>query len=193
MAQSKINRPDQNNGNEREQKETEEKKSQVRIEAPQPKKYERIRETEIPQEVIKLFNDHGWNLRFIRFEDAGTGRIDNKYLAKRMKQDGYEFVKVEELPDWYLSFFEEREIRGRNDALVSGDVVLMKNPLQTRDERREAQKRQTQEELNAVDVNVLRKNRGFIDTGSKSSVTHKEPRFQEQDYNSPFLAEVETN
>lgn len=136
--------------------------------------YERIKETDIPVEVIKEFHDNGWHLRFIRF--MIDGRPDYRYLARREKE-GFELVSLNEIPDWYKDAFSLEDDRHRKGMLVSGDVVLMKLPLEVLESRRQYFANETDAIVKAVDVNVL-KGKGFLDLGSKSQVNYKEPSFQ---------------
>jgi len=131
--------------------------------------------------VIDAFTKHDTNIRFVRFEGEG-GRVDNQNLARRIKQDGYDFVTKDDLKalglEWYISFFEDRELKGRAETLTSGDVVLMKNHVDTKKQRQQDIYDRTQKEIDAVNLmgNVAKK-KGFVDTGSKSSVSYKEPSF----------------
>lgn len=136
--------------------------------------YERIRETDIPQEVLQSFLAEGYSLRFVRH--AIDGRPDYRYLARR-EQEGFEFVSQKEIPEWYLDVFRVEDDRHRKGMLVSGDVVLMKVPLEVVEDRRAFYARETNNLVNAVDINVM-KNKGFVDLGTKSRVNYKEPGFQ---------------
>lgn len=152
--------------------------------APRDVKYEKIRETEVPDQIRQMFQDAGWNIRFVRFQL--DNQFQNSYISKRMKEDKYDFVKPKELPEWYLSFFEEREMKGREDALTQGDVVLMKNPMDVKQQRQSFIQDKTRQQQQAVDANTLTKKKGayseyssFVDHGSRSSVSQREPRFQD--------------
>ena len=164
---------------ERQNRENEEKQNSKRpvLERAKPQKYERISSTDIPDEVREAFAKLDYNLRGILFEV--DGRIHNRGLAKRMKNEGYTFVTREELEylgvGWYADFFEDRTVKGRGDALVIGDVALMKNPIETKQGRIKSIQQQTQRELEGVSHHI--KKGTLIDTGSKSEVSYKEPNF----------------
>jgi hypothetical protein len=142
--------------------------------------YERIRETEIPVDLIEAFKKDNWGLRFVRFSVAGEP--DLRHLARR-EREGYEFVTEKELQqygfDWYLDGFRIEETRSRNGLLVSGDVVLMKADLGLLESRAQALAAENQARYEAADVFTMIKKHGFRDLGSKSKVTHSEPGFQD--------------
>ncbi len=136
--------------------------------------YERQTETKIPDEVIAKFAADGWSLA-LKLYRLGN-EVQNSRVATKLKE-GWEFVTSDELSDDYAAFFEQEKYRGRSEALVVKDLVLMKASLELVASRREYYDNLARQELNAVDVNVLEK-KGFKNLGSKSTVTMAEPKFR---------------
>lgn len=137
--------------------------------------YQEYRETDIPDEIVEMFKKDGWHLRFLRY--YSEGKPDYRYLSKR-EREGFEFVQLDELPDWYKSAFILEDDRHRKGLLVSGDVVLAKAPLELIEDRRRHINEKTDSYVNAVDINVLKK-RDFVDLGSKTKINNKQPNFSE--------------
>lgn len=144
------------------------------------KTWERIRETEIPSDLVETFNKDGWHLRFIRFSVAGEP--DLRYLSRR-EREGYEYVTQDEIVkygfDWYMDSFRLESTRTRSGLLVSGDTVLMKADLDLVKSRKRVLEAENKARYDAADVFTIIKKHGFRDLGSKSRVTHSEPGFQD--------------
>jgi hypothetical protein len=136
-------------------------------------KYEEVRETEVPREVQEKFLKEGWSLRFIRYYI--NGEPDYRYLNRR-EREGFEFVQLDELPEWYRDAFTVEDDRKRTGLLLSGDVVLAKAPVELIEDRRRYINNKTTAIVNAVDVNVLQR-KGFVDLGSRSTINNREPEF----------------
>lgn len=147
------------------------------VEARKPRKkvYERLPESELPEELVKVFKKQGYDLKLIRW--SLLGEEDYKYLTQREKE-GYEFVSESELPDWYKNTVRLIDTKGRAGMVILGDLCLMKIDSDLRQSRVDFYKDETSRQLAAVDVHVLEK-KGFRNLGTKSKVMLKEPSFQE--------------
>lgn len=145
-------------------------------ERPQRKKtYERVRESQIPQDVQAKFNKEGYDLKFVRWSIAGEE--DYRYLARR-EREGYEFVTKDELPANYLAALRVQDTKNRRGLVTLGDLVLMKVDQDLRNDRRRYFQGETDNEVASVDIHVLEK-KGYSTRGSKSKVIMKEPTFQQ--------------
>lgn len=146
-------------------------------EKPKRKKvYERQLETDIPQYVRDLFFKDDYALTFIRW--SLEGEEDYRYLSAR-ENEGFEFVKASELPEEYLRSLRVMDARARKGMVISGDCVLMKVDVDLQRSRQEYYEDLTKQQQDAVDINVISKRKGFINTGSKRTVSHREPTFQD--------------
>lgn len=142
------------------------------------KVYERVSETEIPDDVKESFLKDDYELRWVRW--AIGGDEDYRYLARREKE-GYEFVTQDELPKSFLAGLRLQDTRVRKGLVTSGDLCLMKVDSDLRKSRIDYYSKATDAEVKAADVYTLVKNGkgAFRDLGSKSSTdVAKEPRFQ---------------
>lgn len=83
-------------------------------------------ELDIPQEVIEMFANENMHLRWIRYSTAGQD--DSRNISKR-RREGYEFVQKQELPEKYRDMFDATKIRGNNQIVCIGDLVLAKIPV----------------------------------------------------------------
>lgn len=142
------------------------------------KVYERVREAQIPDDVVEYFKKDNYDLKFIRWCINGTE--DYRYLSRRVNE-GYEFVTKDELPPGYLQFLRVRDTGSVNGLVTNGgDLCLMKIDADLRKSRQEFYEQRTQDELAAVDLNVTMGRKGYITRGTKSRVTTgKEPTFQD--------------
>ena len=143
---------------------------------PRKKVYERIREGVIPDYVNEHFEAQGYALKPVRWTLQGVEEY--RYMAHR-ENEGYEFVTADELPKEYLSSVKLEDVRGRKGLVTMGDLCLMKIDLDLRQSRIEAFQDDAAKELNAVDINTLRRKHGFKNLGTKSKVMLKAPDFQD--------------
>ena len=143
---------------------------------PRKKVYERIREGSIPDYLIDLFEKDGYALKLIRW--SLQGNEDYRYLAKR-ENEGYEFVTVDELPAQYINSVRVQDVRSRKGLVTLGDLCLMKIDLDLQQSRIEAFQDDAAKELNAVDINTLKRKHGFVNNGTKTKVMVKAPTFQD--------------
>ena len=88
-------------------------------------------EYEIPEEVRNKFEAEGYHLRFIRvlIED----KDDYKNVARR-RREGYEFVKISELPEYFQGLFETKNFGSAaqkySGIVMVGDLALAKLPIE---------------------------------------------------------------
>jgi hypothetical protein len=141
---------------------------------PRKKVYTRVREGVIPDYVIEHFAEQGYALKPVRWTLQGIEEY--RYLAGR-ENEGYEFVTADELPEQYLSSIRLEDVRGRKGLVTMGDLCLMKIDIDLQQSRIEAFQDDAAKELNAVDINTLRKKHGFKNLGTKSKVMLKAPDF----------------
>lgn len=138
--------------------------------------YERVAETKIPKEVEQAFAKEGWDLKWVRFKMRGEE--DYRNLAIRF-QEGYEFVQPEELPQSYRNTLQIRDACNRKNLVTSGDCCLMRIDQELREDRRQTYMNITDQNVDAVDMNVISKKKGFKNLGSKSQVMTREPTFRD--------------
>ncbi len=143
---------------------------------PRKKVYERVREGAIPDYVRTHFLKQGYALKPIRW--SLQGNEDYRYLAHR-ENEGYEFVTADELPEQYLASIREIDVKSRKGLVTMGDLCLMKIDLELQQSRREAFQEDTARELDAVDINTLKRKHGFKNLGTRSKVMIKAPEFQD--------------
>ena len=155
-------------------KESKEVETSSRSRSARKTNYERVSETQIPDEVIAHFEAEDWVLGFKRWRL--DGKQQDAHIASKLRE-GWEFVTMDELPDWYQSFFDTESYKSRDECVVVKDMVLMKADKAMIEDRRQYYRQLAKNELNAVDIHVLQK-KGFKDLGTKSSVTMSEPRFK---------------
>lgn len=138
------------------------------------KVYERIRETEIPENVISHFAKEEYELRWVRW--LVNGVEDYKNLSHREKE-GYEFVTADELPKSYLSSIKVTDSINRPGLVTYGDLCLMKVDKDLRKSRQKYFDGEADSQIDSVNIHVLEK-KGFINQGTKTKVSLKEPSFQ---------------
>lgn len=139
------------------------------------KVYERVVESDLPEDLVKLFKKDNYDLKLIRW--SLHGEEDYRYLTQREKE-GYEFVTASELPDWFIGSVRLMDTKGRQGMVILGDLCLMKIDSDLRQSRTDAYQEDTDRQVEAVDMNVMEK-KGFRNLGTKSKVMLKEPSFQE--------------
>lgn len=140
------------------------------------KVYKPIQQTDIPDYVKEKFDKEGYVLRFVRW--AIRGEPDYRYLNIR-EQEGFEFVSPDELPESYLNSMRIVAKGKSANGLVTngGDLCLMKADKELMESREEYFSNITENNIKAVDVNVTLGRKGFVTRGTKSSVTMREPSF----------------
>lgn len=142
---------------------------------PRKKVYERAQETDLPADLVKLFEKQDYELRLKRWSLFGDE--DYRYM-KQCEDEGYEFVSVSELPEWYLTGVRIMDTKGRKGLVIIGDLCLMKIDADLNRSRNEYYQKKSAAQIDAVSVYNLTK-KGFKDLGTKSQKMMKEPTFQE--------------
>ncbi len=141
------------------------------------KVYERPSATSIPKSVEEAFAKDGYALRLVRW--SLKGEPDYRYLNRR-EQEGYEFVKLSELPKDYAGQVRIRDTQTTKGLVTNGgDLCLMKIDVELRQSRVDYYDQQARNEQDSVDIHVLEKRGKLLNTGSKSQVMLREPSFQD--------------
>lgn len=92
----------------------------------------------------------GYAHRWIRME--ANGQDDRKNLSARLRE-GFELVRAEEYPDWELPSIND----GKHAGVIGvGGLVLARIPLEIAQQRNSYYRRQTSEQLAAVDNDLMR-------------------------------------
>lgn len=92
----------------------------------------------------------GFAHRWIRMEV--NGQDDRKNLSARLRE-GFELVRAEEYPDWELPSIND----GKHAGVIGvGGLVLARIPLELAAQRNAYYRRQTNEQLAAVDNDLMR-------------------------------------
>lgn len=152
------------------------RKVEQKVRPARKKVYEQVVATEIPYDIIKTFAEDDYELRWVRYSLGGEEDLKN--LSKR-EREGYEFVTADELPESFLYAIKVYDGKNRQGLITSGDLCLMKIDVDLRKSRSDHFKNRTDRETSAADVWNMTRKKGFIDAGSKSSVSvGKEPTFQ---------------
>lgn len=141
------------------------------------KTYERVRRTQIPEELQDHFRKTGYEVRPIRYMVTGVEELS--YLATR-ENEGYEFVTVQELPEWFLKSIRQVDTKTRQGLVTIGDTCLMKIDIDLRNSRRDFFADVTRQENDAVDEFTSGKKAGFRNIGSKKqTIVNREPTYRD--------------
>lgn len=92
----------------------------------------------------------GYAHRWIRVE--ANGFDDRKNLSARLRE-GFELVRAEEYPDWDLPSIQDGKHAG---VIAVGGLVLARIPHEIVQQRRAYYRGQTNDQLSAVDNDLLR-------------------------------------
>jgi hypothetical protein len=103
----------------------------------------------------------GYAHRWIRAEARGFD--DTKNISARMRE-GYELVRRDEYPDFEAPTIDSGKYEG---VFGVGGLLLARIPLETVDERNEYYRSQSQDQMDAVDQDMLRENSHSTMTISK--------------------------
>jgi hypothetical protein len=118
----------------------------------------------------------GYGYRWIRAEVNGFNDKQNVYSSLR---EGYELVRLEELPEEYRAMLPTVE-DGKHAGVVSvGGLLLAKIPNETAEERNAYFRQRARDQMTAVDNEMLRENAHStmrIETPERSSRTTFGPR-----------------
>ena len=118
----------------------------------------------------------GYGYRWIRAEVNGFSDKQNVYSSMR---EGYELVRLEELPEEYQAMLPTIE-EGKHAGVVSvGGLLLAKIPNETAEERNAYFRQRARDQMMAVDNEMMRENAHStmrIETPERSSRTTFGPR-----------------
>ena len=103
----------------------------------------------------------GYAHRWIRAEARGFD--DTKNISARMRE-GYELVRRDEYPDFEAPTIDSGKYEG---VFGVGGLLLARIPLETVQERSEYYRNQSQDQMDAVDQDMLRENSHSTMTISK--------------------------
>jgi hypothetical protein len=119
----------------------------------------------------------GFSYRWIRAEV--NGNLDNQNVYSKLRE-GYELVRPENIPEEYRATLPTMD-DGKHAGVISvGGLLLAKIPTETVEERNAYYRRRAQEQLMAVDNELLRENAHSsmrIQTPERSSrTTFRQPQ-----------------
>ena len=94
----------------------------------------------------------GYKHRWIRAEVRGFD--DRKNISARLRE-GYELVRQDEYPDFEVPIIDSGKYAG---VFGVGGLVLARIPIETVEERSKYFEQRTQDQMNAVDHDMMREN-----------------------------------
>jgi len=97
----------------------------------------------------------GYEYRWIRSEVNGFQDKQNVYSKLR---EGYELVRLEEVPEEYQGLLPTMDDGKHVGVIAVGGLLLAKIPKETIQERNEYFRRKAQDQLHAVDNEMMREN-----------------------------------
>ena len=97
----------------------------------------------------------GYGYRWIRAEVNGFVDKQNVYSSMR---EGYELVRIEELPEEYQGMMPTIEDGKHAGVVTTGGLLLAKMPNETAEERNAHYRGKAREQLSAVDNELMREN-----------------------------------
>ena len=139
--------------------------------------FEEPRLLDIPEEVVNRFANEGMSLGWLRL--TVKGKEDVSHIGRKM-QEGWEFVKKEEVPEMEHSSVVRDEGR-YTGAICRGDVALGKIPTGRIEARKAYYKDKTDSLMEAVNSQLMKNNnsRMPISNSSKSqTIRGRTPKFQ---------------
>tara|TARA_R100001510_G_C7633774_1_gene192285 strand:- start:81 stop:575 length:495 start_codon:yes stop_codon:yes gene_type:complete len=132
---------------------------------------------EIPETIVDRFNDAGMTLGWMRL--SVRGKDDVSHIGRKM-QEGWEFVKKEEVPEMEQSSVVRDEGR-YSGAVCRGDVALGKIPTGRIEARKAYYKNKSDSLMDAVNSQLMKNNnsRMPISNSSKTqTIRGRTPKFQ---------------
>jgi len=118
----------------------------------------------------------GYGYRWIRAEVNGFVDKQNVYSSIR---EGYELVRIEELPEDYQGMLPTIEDGKHAGVISTGGLLLAKIPKETAEERNAYFRQKARDQLSAVDNEMMRENAHStmrIENPERSSRTTFGPR-----------------
>ena len=139
--------------------------------------FEEPRLLDIPEEVVNRFANEGMSLGWLRL--TVKGKEDVSHIGRKM-QEGWEFVKKEEVPELEHSSVVRDEGR-YTGAICRGDVALGKIPTGRIEARKTYYKQKSDSLMQAVNSQLM--NTGdsrmpISNTSKTQTIRGKTPKFQ---------------
>jgi len=127
----------------------------------------RVRSWQRPETLPSPDEQPGWKFHWVRVSTLGD--VDAMNVASKMRE-GWEPVKAEDHPEITMVSVENERFK---DNVVIGGLMLCKAPDELVAERNEYYNKQTQQQIQSVDNNLMRENdpRMPIFNDRKSSVS----------------------
>ena len=139
--------------------------------------FEEPRLLDIPEEVVNRFANEGMSLGWLRL--TVKGKEDVSHIGRKM-QEGWEFVKKEEVPEMEHSSVVRDEGR-YTGAICRGDVALGKIPTGRIEARKAYYKDKTDSLMQAVNSQLMKTGDSRMpisNTSKTQTIRGKTPKFQ---------------
>ena len=132
---------------------------------------------EIPETIVDRFNDAGMTLGWMRL--SVRGKDDVSHIGRKM-QEGWEFVKKEEVPEMEQSSVVRDEGR-YSGAVCRGDVALGKIPTGRIEARKAYYKNKSDSLMDAVNSQLMKNNNSRMPISNSrktQTIRGRTPKFQ---------------
>ena len=132
---------------------------------------------DIPEEVVNRFANEGMSLGWLRL--TIKGKDDVSHIGRKM-QEGWEFVKKEEVPEMEQSSVVRDEGR-YSGAVCRGDVALGKIPTGRIEARKAYYKNKSDSLMDAVNSQLMKNNNSRMpisNTSKTQTIRGRTPKFQ---------------
>ena len=139
--------------------------------------FEEPRLLDIPEEVVNRFANEGMSLGWLRL--TVKGKEDVSHIGRKM-QEGWEFVKKEEVPEMEHSSVVRDEGR-YTGAICRGDVALGKIPTGRIEARKTYYKQKSDSLMQAVNSQLMKTGDSRMpisNTSKTQTIRGKTPKFQ---------------
>ena len=139
--------------------------------------FEEPRLLDIPEEVVNRFANEGMSLGWLRL--TVKGKEDVSHIGRKM-QEGWEFVKKEEVPEMEHSSVVRDEGR-YTGAICRGDVALGKIPTGRIEARKTYYKQKSDSLMQAVNRQLMKTGDSRMpisNTSKTQTIRGKTPKFQ---------------
>ena len=139
--------------------------------------FEEPRLLDIPEEVVNRFANEGMSLGWLRL--TVKGKEDVSHIGRKM-QEGWEFVKKEEVPEMEHSSVVRDEGR-YTGAICRGDVALGKIPTGRIKARKTYYKQKSDSLMQAVNSQLMKTGDSRMpisNTSKTQTIRGKTPKFQ---------------
>ena len=132
---------------------------------------------DIPEEVVNRFANEGMSLGWLRL--TIKGKDDVSHIGRKM-QEGWEFVKKEEVPELEHSSVVRDEGK-YTGAVCRGDVALGKMPTGRIEARKAYYKNKSDSLMDAVNSQLMKNNNSRMpisNTSKTQTIRGRTPKFQ---------------